>query len=329
MDVDHYGYKNSSNFTSWGGGVLKVDGKYHLYASQIQGHCPLGGYWSSHSEAVHAVSNNPMGPFETVDVVVPAQAHNVKPFRAPDGTFLIYYVGPTTGATIDCTKLGGEPYPKEANGPVMIASASRPDAPAEEWEHHGPMTDSFEWHSATNPSPVFLPNGSVLMYVSRRWTFDDGHNEKSNFIMIADSWRGPYRNITRGYDDALHTGEDPHVFKTKRGYHMLNHNTGHNSTIISFSEDGLTWVSGKSLKSLGWQNAFDGTLQWSNNTVTKLCKRQRPYIVFKEDGMPGWLWAGVIESQGDAIWGEDCAKSSLMPTWTLVQEIGRPMSTVV
>jgi len=274
-----------------------------------------------------------MGPFETAEIVVPAQAHNVKPFRAPDGTFLIYYVGPTTGEVKDCSTnldvAATEPYPKEANGPVMIASASRPDAPADEWEHHGPMTDSFEWHSATNPSPVFLPNGSVLLFVSRRWTFDDGHNEKNNWIMMADSWRGPYHNVTQRFEDALETGEDPHVFRTKRGFHMLNHNTGPASSIFSFSEDGINWISGKDLKRQGWQNAFDNTLEWSNNTVTKLCRRQRPFIVFKEDGMPGYLWNGVMESAGPAIKGEDCLSDSKWPTWTLVQEIGRPTATSV
>merc|ERR1712046_304224 len=212
------------------------------------------------------------GPFKTVEVVIPSLAHNVKPFQHPDGTFLIYYVGQINNETADCSNGTLADYPKQkaAAGPVMIASASRPDAPAGEWKIHGPMTDSFEWHSATNPSPVFLPNGSVLLFVSRRWTFEDGHNEKNNWIMIADSWRGPYRNVTQRFEDALETGEDPHVFKTKRGFHMLNHNTGPSSSILSFSLDGINWISGKSLKSKGWENAFDGTLRWSNGSITKL-----------------------------------------------------------
>jgi len=273
-----------------------------------------------------------MGPFKKADIIVPALAHNVKPFRAPDGTYLIFYVGPITGEVQDCTSdvLSAGPKPKEAGGPVMIASASRPDASADEWELHGPMTDSVEWHSATNPSPVFLPNGSVLLYVSRRWTFDDGSAGKNNWIMMADSWRGPYRNVTQSFDDALDTGEDPHVFKTKRGFHMLNHNTGANSTVLSFSEDGLQWVSGKDLHKNGWMNAFDGALEWSNGSTTLLCRRQRPYIVFKDDGMPGWLWNGVMESPGTAVKNKDCLSDSTWPTWTLVQEIGRPsLSTLV
>ena len=52
--------------------------------------------------------------------------------------------------------------PAEAAGPVFVASAPRADAPAAEWQIHGPMTDSLGWHSATNPSPVWIgTNGTV------------------------------------------------------------------------------------------------------------------------------------------------------------------------
>jgi len=329
VDSDKVGYRNTSGYTSWGGGPIEVDGKWHLFVSQIQGKCPLAHYWSSASEAAHLVADDPMGPFEEAEIVIPALAHNVKPFQAPDGKFLIYYVGPTTGAVADCSTYAANntPIPKGASGPVMIASADSPFATASQWEHHGPMTDSFEWHSATNPSPVFLPNGSVLLFVSRRWTFDDGHNQKNNWIMMADSWEGPYRNITQRYEDALETGEDPHVFKTERGFHMLNHNTGAASTVISFSKDGLNWVSGKELKKQGWENAFNGTLHWSNGSISNLCRRQRPYIVAGEDGMPGWLWNGVMD--GPTTEGGECLGDSTWPTWTLVQAIGRPQSLFV
>jgi len=278
----------------------------------------LAHHWSSASEAVHSVSDNPLRPFETADVVVPSQAHNVKPFQHPDGTFLIYYVGQVNNETSDCSSgsLADYPEQKAANGPVMIASASRPDAPADEWTLHGPMTDSFEWHSATNPSPVFLSNGSVLLYVSRRWAVSPTKNHKNNWVMIADSWRGPYRNVTQSFDDAVETGEDPHVFKTKRGFHMLNHNTGAASSGLSFSADGVTWTKGHEV------NAFDGTLHWSDGSVTTLCRRQRPYVVFKDDGMPGWLWNGVMDL-------DEAGECDTNPTWTLGQEIGRSPSTVL
>jgi len=273
-----------------------------------------------------------MGPFTTSQVVIPAFAHNVKPFQAPDGKFLIYYVGEPTGEILNCTntsisRVSSDPeyhHPKEAAGPVMIASADRLDAPASEWTHHGPMTDSVDWHSATNPSPVFLPNGSVLLFVSRRWSLsptDSSKNKKNNWIMMANSWRGPYHNVTQEFDDAIETGEDPHVFRTKRGFHQLNHNTGPASTTLSFSADGLTWIKG------GFGDAFNETVQWTNGSTTTLCRRQRPFVVMADDGMPGWLWNGVMDGPMHDKHVSDFCDHQF--TWTLVQQIGRVSSVLV
>ena len=41
----HLGYHNSSGWNSWGGASIEFDGKWFLFASQMQGRCPLLGYW--------------------------------------------------------------------------------------------------------------------------------------------------------------------------------------------------------------------------------------------------------------------------------------------
>ena len=154
---------------------------------------------------------------------------------------------------------------------------------------HGPLTDSEDWHSATNPSAVFHPNGTVLLAVSR--ATDPGG--KRTTMMAADSWRGPYRNLTRGFNESIDNGEDPDLFRTKRGFHMLNHNTGPGSTRIWFSRDGLS----------GWRvadghaNAFNASVRFTNGTEVVLCQRQRPHIVMAADGMPGWLWRNSSRSR--------------------------------
>jgi len=149
------------------------------------------------------------------------------------------------------------------------------------------------------------------MWVSRRWgliTDKKKNKKKNNWRMSASSWKGPYHNVTQSYEDAVDVGEDPDVFKTKRGYHMLNHNTGPGSTRLVYSRDGFTWGEAE-------LNTFDMTLNWTDGSTTEVCRRQRPFIVMAEDGMPGYLWSGVM----DNLSGE-CDKD---PTWTLVQQIGR------
>ena len=133
--------------------------------------------------------------------------------------------------------------------------------------------------------------------------------------MVADSWRGPYRNLswTTSCEGAIDSGEDPDLFRTPRGYHMLNHNTGPGSTRLLFSPDGL-----RNWRMAEGGNAFNTTIAWRNGSITTVCRRQRPQIVFAKDGLPGWLWTGV----GD---GRDKDPNCFVhPTWTLVQQIGRP-----
>jgi hypothetical protein len=322
VDPIHFGYRNSSGFNSWGGASIQSNGKWYLFASQMQGKCPLLGHWATVSEVVRSVSDNPTGPFLEAQVVVPSFAHNAKPFRAPDGTWLIYYIGNINNRTQNCSQQSPmpatSPYPagKTTAGPVMIASAKAVDASPEEWEIHGPFTDSFEWHSATNPSPVFFSNGSVRLAVSRAFV----GGGKQNVMMRADSWRGPYHNITETatFNGSVHSGEDPDMFRTSRGWHMLGHNTGPGSTKIWFSKDGIAnWTQASG------DNAFNQTVHFKNGTTVVLCQRQRPQVVFADDGMPGWLWNGVMVKRPDGKCPESDKKGGGNPTWTLVQEIGR------
>merc|ERR1712224_1052545 len=95
VDSRAFGYRNASGYHSWGGASIQdpATGKWYLFVSQIKGKCPLLGYWSRLSEGVRLVSDHPTGPWTFDTVVLHEFAHNVKPFRAPDGTWLIYYIG--------------------------------------------------------------------------------------------------------------------------------------------------------------------------------------------------------------------------------------------
>ena len=162
VDPAASGYRNASGFNSWGGASIFDANtmKWYLFASQIQGRCPLSGSWSQLSQAVRLHSDGPTGPWTFDAVIVPSEAHNVKPFQAPDGTWLLFYVGAVDNATRSCPPSPlppvSYPLPKEAAGPVFIAAAATVDAPADQWRVYGPMTDSVGWHSATNPSPGVL-----------------------------------------------------------------------------------------------------------------------------------------------------------------------------
>ena len=89
-----YGYDGlTSNTSSWGGGPPVFDGtKWHLFVSEIAGHCGMGT-WDRMSQAVHAVSDSVEGPFKRVALVIPTQTHNTYyAYSAPDMMHLIYSI---------------------------------------------------------------------------------------------------------------------------------------------------------------------------------------------------------------------------------------------
>jgi len=90
VDPIRYGYRNSSGYNSWGGASIFDGEKWWLFASQMQGKCPLLTSWAAVSEVVRGVSDHPMGPFESVEVIIPSFAHNAKPFLAPDMANLLH-----------------------------------------------------------------------------------------------------------------------------------------------------------------------------------------------------------------------------------------------
>ena len=76
----------------WDGQIIKgPDGKYHMFASrwdQSRGHGGWGG-----SAAVHAVSDNPIGPYIDKGLVWPdnqgGKGHNVTALVLPDGRYAV------------------------------------------------------------------------------------------------------------------------------------------------------------------------------------------------------------------------------------------------
>lgn len=308
-DPEHYGYRNASGYNSWGGHpVPGDDGKWYLFASQIRGGCPLLGFWLPYSLAIRAVSDHPMGPYKMDATIVTNFAHNVQTFVLKNGTALMYYIGnatdeaPTDKGNCSLPLAVGD-YPIQAGGPCRVAYAPSLTSPPEDWVILPPLTDSLEWHSDTNPSPYFFDNGTILLATSRRYEIPAGTgNYKNTWMMSSDSFFGPYRNLTTTPGPR---GEDPTLFKTKRGFHMLMHNGGPAGGRLSYSEDGINWITNDDL-------AYNGTVKWANGSVTDFCQRQRPQVLLDDTGMPRWLWNGVM----DQVPG--CPAQT--KTWTFVQE---------
>lgn len=109
--------------------TLQIDrdenGTVHLFTSLIANHCPLGN-WQNNSLVVHLTSESALGPFKIKgNYTLPPFHHNPSIQRAPDGTFVLYFVGGDVG---NCTPpFAGSPTFK-CSGPSVKECKSNPAA---------------------------------------------------------------------------------------------------------------------------------------------------------------------------------------------------------
>ena len=193
----------SDNFTStWGGDAVQADdGSYHMYAASFGKDEALGS-WLANSRVVHAIAQRPQGPYKLVDVALGPREptawdgftqHNPAIQRDPvSGTYLLFYMGSTQNGTV--TMGGGRcsDHPEHqslCNQRVGLATATNPGGP---WKRlDKPILDvgkpgSWDDQFTTNPTPLALKNGSVLLLYKARSRAD--FNKMSTGVAFAQHW---------------------------------------------------------------------------------------------------------------------------------------------
>jgi hypothetical protein len=314
---------HNRSLSSWGGNaVLAGDGEYHLFAAAMTMGCNLGA-WSSNSEVIHATAASPADPFLLRNVALPPWHHNPQALLHPDGTWLLFTIG-TVGvpAPHRCKKtkpLGGPQLGGAARGPktgefVQLHHSTSPDGPwtflnltgdpANPGIFGGGTTDNRD--HGTNPTPVVLPNGTVVV---------GSHDSEGFYVQVAPSWRGPYTRIpghlfTFESDDrsAGYVFEDPFLFfdKAARRWRCLMHEYtlaggGHHlgGAAVSLTPDLLG----------PWQLQNHSTPAYTlqandtaGNTET-FSRRERPKLLLDAQGQPEVLFTAVCPKQpkGDGL----------------------------
>ena len=80
-----------NEYSYWGGNtVLGNDEKYHLFVCRWREDSPKGHMEWPHSEVVHAISENPIGPYKVVGTV--GSGHNPELFQLKDGSYIVYII---------------------------------------------------------------------------------------------------------------------------------------------------------------------------------------------------------------------------------------------
>jgi hypothetical protein len=238
---------------TWGGSMVRTpDGLCHLYVSRWPRTCGHNG-WVTHSEIVHAVADDPLGPYRFHDVALGRRrgehwdrdvAHNPTVLRQK-GRFYLYYTG---------NHGNGEYWDHRNHQRIGVAVASRPEGPWERFD--APLLDvnPSGWDAliTTNPSCTPMPDGRfLLMYkaAGRRAPLPMG-GPVLHGVAFADSPLGPFRRHPAplfAAGDANFPAEDPFVWSgAGRLYAILKdqgrfYSAEERALVLFESGDGRDW----------------------------------------------------------------------------------------
>lgn len=297
------GFRMSGYFI-WGGSLIRVDDRYHLFASRWptweslgmnpsdRGNVSMLGNYINQSEIVRAVSDNPLGPFEFVEVVLSGRGgdvwdgqmcHNPKIVKIKE-KYVLYYIGRS---------------PDHPQRKIGYAWAESIRGPWIRCDQQILLTDD-----ANNPAPYIHQDGSVLLAFRDR--------DLTLFIAKAEKFDDRYQICAANLIPNVKL-EDPTLFYNNSVYNMvLEDNVGLLTGNVRFgahlhSRDGLDWEVCHPVK------VYTHTIQWTDGTCTTFDRRERPELLNlnnpperKFDGEPTHLITGMLV---DSI------------SWCVVQEI--------
>ena len=263
------GASTSPLTSAWGGGPPVVDeyGMYHLFVSEIDGHCGMST-WSRMSFAAHTTAPSPVGPFTRLagdaGTAIGTFAHNTFYVRA-GGLHLLYHIGAGSNNAscnpywpcVNGTTPGGNglrppspwpegPCPPSTAGGARVHYSTSLNGP---WIDFGPLVlGPGGPGSVSNPAPLVLANGTVVLMGRTRDTLGKGAPPAAHNVWLfrAPLWnetyafvRGTGVNGSVGVGDGIEFTEDPVLWEGRRGYHALFHSQANVSH--GWSTDLIHW----------------------------------------------------------------------------------------
>ena len=291
----------------WCGTAVRDDeGKYHMLYSRWPRE--LGHYaWVTHSEVAHAVADNPLGPYQFVGVALPARGkefwdglctHNPTVMKFGNKYYL-YYMG-NTG---DGKAMATLNWCHRNNQRIGVAVA---DSPAGPWiRSDTPLVSPTPgFHDAlclANPSVTRRPEGGYLMVYKAV-----GDHGKMPFggpvvhvVATSDSPTGPFKKHPEPVftsPGSSFAAEDPYIWYDTDRYRAIvkdfkgNFTKAGTSLALFESSDGISWK--PSTHTL--VSTLD--LKWSDGSIQKLMKLERPQLLLK-NGKPSVLFCTAAPAE--------------------------------
>eukprot|EP01064_Diplonema_japonicum_P004947 TRINITY_DN1327_c11_g1_i1.p1 TRINITY_DN1327_c11_g1~~TRINITY_DN1327_c11_g1_i1.p1 ORF type:complete len:407 (+),score=69.51 TRINITY_DN1327_c11_g1_i1:115-1335(+) len=340
---------NGGKTSSWGGSVLKINGTYHMYSSQMENFCGIQ-WWEPNSKVVHAVSQNPEGPYIFSDVVSLPFTHEPTAVRAPTGEVVIYFTmrHPDGYELTNCTEPTPTPapVPPAPPGPPPTPTPCYPPPPRHTYMTYatnafGPWSEPVlvlkanesKWGNCpvlidANVAMTIRPDGSGIG-IWRKCVNNNNtrcHADCCTFphLLTTSNWRDPSTYIpsqTPMFPDMLPYGaEDPYIWldaKRPEGVHAIFHDeqgatrSSANGTHAFSPDNGKTWYYGE-------EHCYNGEVQQLNGTTKVFARREHPHLILDDTGRPTHITNGVQEADQsvDCFTDAQCYRS-----YTLVQPL--------
>ena len=254
---------------SWGGNAVRDTdtGVWSLFAAEMQQGGLHAFKGANGSQLIRAEALSPAGPFVRKEVLHAPLAHNPQPYAFANGSVCVFMIATPFDGNNTRNTTGGFPYK------LTVGCAPRPAGPFE-WVQPLLLDLNGSAIDKDNPSAVFNERDGSVTLVTRGIS-----------LFRASDWRGPYFMQVEDVLPIADTSEDPFLFRTTRGWHMLLHDhqpfAFHKQvTVHAFTKD----PSGIS----GWRfndrtPAATGTnISFDDGSVHTFCSRQRPQLLFEE-----------------------------------------------
>jgi hypothetical protein len=263
----------------WDGQIIKApEGKYHMFASrwdQAKGH---NGWFGS--VAVHAVSDNPVGPYVDKGMCWPdslgGKGHNVTALVLPNDEGYAVIVSETRPGAVFVSK--------SLDGP---------------WTMKGLLTveGQTNWR-ASNVSVMIRPDGDYMI-VPR--------NGRVMISKAADGICGPYKIVGPAYPKGIPNLEDPVVWYSGGLYHIVVNSWSTRTAYHLTSKDGKTnWVN----RGLAYDPRKD-FVRYTDGTINHWDKMERPGVLL-ENGHVKYFTLAALDVEKNQERGNDTHGSKVV-----------------
>jgi len=268
-----------TNWCYWDGQIIKgPEGKYHMFASrwnQARGHNGWGG-----SLAMHAVADNPVGPYTDKGVCWPdslgGKGHNVTALVLPNKEGYAVIVSETRPGAVFVSK--------SLDGP---------------WEIKGLLTveGQTNWR-ASNVSVLLRPDGDYMI-VPR--------NGQVMISKASDGVCGPYKIVGPAYPKGIPNLEDPVVWYSGGLYHIVVNSWSTRTAYHLTSKDGKSnWVN----RGLAYDPRKD-FVRYTDGTINHWDKMERPGVLL-ENGHVKYFTLAVLDVEKNQERGNDTHGSKVV-----------------